>query len=175
MGRRDAIEANAMNRDQAELVPLSRAPWRPLPVFAAEREGGAVSPDQIARILIVEDDYFVGLQNEDMLTKAGFSVVGVATTGDYALALAAREKPDLVLMDIRLAHSGDGVDTAIKLLQKHRIRSIFVTAHADPAIRSRAVSARPLGWLIKPFTAAALVKAVREALVAKRGEGLTSC
>lgn len=41
------------------------------------------------RILIVEDDYFVGLQNEDMLTKAGFSVVGIATSADDALALVA--------------------------------------------------------------------------------------
>jgi two-component system, response regulator PdtaR len=157
--------------DQAELFPLSLAPRRPLPVFAAEDEGKAISADQTARILIVEDDYFVGLQNEDMLTKAGFSVVGVATTADYALTLAARETPDLVLMDIRLAHSGDGIDTAIKLLQRHRIRSIFVTAHADPATRSRGAAARPLGWVVKPFTAGALIKAVRDALAARGGEG----
>jgi two-component system, response regulator PdtaR len=165
------IEATAMNKGRAELVPLSRTPRRQLPVFAAEREEDAISPNQTARILIVEDDYFVGLQNEDMLTKAGFSVVGVATTADYALTLAAREMPDLVLMDIRLAHSGDGIDAAVKLLQRHQIRSIFVTAHGDSATRSRAVPARPLGWLVKPFTAAALVKAVREALATRRGEG----
>ncbi len=158
------------DRNKAELTPLSRTPGRPLPVFAAEHEGDAVAPDQTARILIVEDDYFVGLQNEDMLTKAGFSVVGVATTADYALTLAARETPNLVLMDIRLAHSGDGIDAAIKLLQKHRIRSVFVTAHADPDTRSRAAAAHPLGWLVKPFTVGALIKAVREALSTKRGE-----
>ncbi|MGB7125658.1 MAG: response regulator [Methylovirgula sp.] len=162
-----------MNKDQAELVPLSRTPRRPRPLFAAEREERTISPDQTARILIVEDDYFVGLQNEDMLTKAGFSVVGVATTADYALTLAAREMPDLVLMDIRLAHSGDGIEAAVKLLQRHQIRSIFVTAHADPATRSRAVPARPLGWLVKPFTEGALVKAVLDALTMKRGEGGT--
>jgi two-component system, response regulator PdtaR len=106
-----------------------------------------------------------------MLTKAGFSVVGIATSADYALALAAREQPDLVLVDIRLAHSGDGIDTAIELLRKYGLRSVFVTAYADPDTRSRASAARPLGWLVKPFTAGALVKAVREALTAKRGEG----
>ncbi|MGH6675997.1 MAG: response regulator [Xanthobacteraceae bacterium] len=160
-----------MNKGKAELVPLSRMPPRPLPVFAAEREEGAISPNQPARILIVEDDYFVGLQDEDMLSKAGFSVVGVATTADYALTLAAREIPDLVLMDIRLAYSGDGIEVAVKLLQRHQIRSIFVTGYADPAARSRAVAARPLGWLAKPFTTGALVKAVREALATKRAEG----
>lgn len=74
-------------------------------------------------------------------------------------------------MDIRLAHYGDGIDTAIKLLRKYGLRSVFVTAHADAATRSRASAARPLGWLVKPFTAGALVKAVREALTAKQEEG----
>jgi two-component system, response regulator PdtaR len=71
-------------------------------------------------------------------------------------------------MDIRLARSSDGVDAAISLLHRQGLRCVFVTAHADPATRSRAVAAHPLGWLIKPFNAAALVKAVREALAAKR-------
>ncbi len=160
-----------MGRDQAELIPLSCTPRWPSPCFAAEREEGAISVDRAPRILIVEDDYFVGLQNEDMLAKAGFVVVGIATSADYALTLAAREKPDLVLMDIRLAHHGDGIDTAVKLLQKYGLRSVFVTAHADSGTRSRAAAARPLGWLVKPFTAAALVKAVWEALAAKQAEG----
>ncbi len=159
-----------MNEVEAELIPLSRAPHEPLPCFSAEREEGAISTDEDPRLLIVEDDYFVGLQNEDMLTKAGFSVVGIATSADYALTLAAREQPDLVLMDIRLVHYGDGIDTAIELLQKYGLRSVFVTAHADPATRSRAVAARPLGWVVKPFTAGALVKAVRQALAARRRE-----
>jgi DNA-binding NarL/FixJ family response regulator len=162
-----------MNRDEAKLIPLSRTPRWPMPHFAAAREEGATSANEAPRILIVEDDYFVGLQNEDMLTKAGFLVVGIATSADYAVTLAAREQPNLVLMDIRLAHYGDGIDTAIKLLQKFGLRSIFVTAHADPATRSRANAARPLGWVVKPFTAGALVKAVREALAAKQAEGKT--
>jgi two-component system, response regulator PdtaR len=158
-----------MNGDHVELVPLARM-QPPPPYLASEKEDGAVLPGQTARILIVEDDYFVGLQNEDILTKAGFSVVGIATTADYALTLAAREKPDLALMDIRLAHSGDGVDAATALLERHELRCVFVTALSDPATRSRAATARPLGWLAKPFTAAALIKAVREGLAAKRTE-----
>jgi two-component system, response regulator PdtaR len=160
-----------MNKVQTELIPLSHAPRWPLPCFAAEREEGAISADEDPRILIVEDDYFIGLQNEDMLSKAGFSVVGIATSADYALTLAAREQPDLVLMDIRLAHYGDGIDAAIELLQKYGLRSVFVTAHADAATRSRAIAARPLGWVVKPFTAGALVKAVRAALAARQQEG----
>lgn len=156
-----------MNKNPTELVPSSRSSHRNEANFAPDREGGALSPSEPARILVVEDDYFVGLQNEDMLIKAGFAVVGIATSAEYALTLADRERPDLALMDVRLTHSGDGVDTAIKLLQLHGIRSVFVTACSDPATRSRAVVARPLGWVVKPFSAAVLAKAVREALAAK--------
>lgn len=157
-------------RDQVELVPLSRRAGQIRPCFAAAGDEGVVSASQAPRILIVEDDYFVGLQNEDMLAKAGFSVVGIATTADYALTLAVEKHPDLVLMDIRLAHGGDGIDAAVKLLQRHGLRCVFVTAHADPATRSRAAAARPLGWVVKPFTAAALVKTVSDALTSKHSE-----
>lgn len=159
-----------LSDDRAELVSSFLALGRPLPCLAAYDEESGVSVSDACRILIVEDDYFVGLQNEDMLIKAGFEVVGIATNSEYALSLAAQEQPDLVLMDIRLAQAGDGVEAASKLLERHGLRSVFVTAHADPATRSRAVSARPLGWLVKPFTAGALVKCVTDALTAKRKE-----
>ncbi|HLH11652.1 MAG TPA: response regulator [Methylovirgula sp.] len=156
--------------DEAGFASASRTPGGLPPAEAAGEESGAVSAEQGPRILIVEDDYFVGLQNEDMLAKAGFNVIGIATTAEYALTLAAERKPDLVLMDIRLAHGGDGIDAAMKLLQRFGIRSIFATAHADAGTRSRAAAAKPLGWVVKPFTAAALVKSVRDALAAKRSE-----
>jgi len=158
------------NGDRAELASLIRTPGWPVRCLAAQGEGSAVPADGARRILIVEDDYFVGLQNEDLLAKAGFAVVGIATNAEYALSLAAQEQPDLVLMDIRLAQGDDGIDAATELLQRHALRCVFVTAHAGPAMRSRGVAARPLGWLVKPFTAGALLKCVRDALAAKQRE-----
>jgi DNA-binding NarL/FixJ family response regulator len=54
-------------------------------------------------MVIVEDDYLVGLEIEEALSEAGFQVVGVAHSADEALKLVAKQCPDLAIMDIRLA------------------------------------------------------------------------
>ena len=112
------------------------------------------------RILVVEDDFIIGLELETGLTDAGFEVVGVAATAEEALALAVSECPALVVMDIRLASKRDGVDAAIDILRATGVRSIFATANQDPQIKARAASAQPLAWLSKPYeveTLAALI------------------
>ena len=92
------------------------------------KSGGAVRP---ARILLVEDDYFVALELESRLSEAGFEVVGIASTAEEALEMAASGMPELAIMDIRLGGPRDGVDAATELLAKLGVPSIFATAHAD--------------------------------------------
>ncbi len=114
------------------------------------------------RILVVEDQYFVAIDCELNLRSGGFECVGLATTAADAVELAERERPDLILMDIRLAGSADGVDAAILIYERFGIRCIFASGHADAAVRRAAERARPLGWLDKPYTCPALVQAVRD-------------
>jgi CheY-like chemotaxis protein len=83
-------------------------------------------------------------------------VIGAATEADEAVRLGAQERPDLILLDIRLARGSDGIQAAIKLYQDHNLRCVFVSAHTDGS-RNRASLAQPLGWIVKPFTAAVLV------------------
>ena len=116
------------------------------------------------RIMIVEDDYFAGLASEHALITAGYEVVGLVTNGRDAVAVAEREGPALVIMDIRLAGGSDGVAAAIQIWERQRIRSVFATAHSDMATQSRAAAAHPLGWLAKPFSGPMLVRAVADAL-----------
>jgi two-component system, response regulator PdtaR len=138
---------------------------RPGRVFARERDAGSQKgPGQSARIVIVEDDYLVASEMEAALTEAGFSVAGVAGSAEEGIGLAASERPALVIMDIRLQGTRDGIDAAIELFQEHGIRSLFATAHGDPAVRRRAQAASPVGWVLKPYTMDALVRAVRRAL-----------
>jgi DNA-binding NarL/FixJ family response regulator len=117
-----------------------------------------------ARILIVEDDYFVATGLEHALVDAGFEVVGIAVTAEQAVELGAAKKPELVLIDIRLAGSRDGIDAAVELLSKHGIRSLFATAHGDEATRARAEKAQPLGWLTKPYPTRMAVETIRNIL-----------
>jgi DNA-binding NarL/FixJ family response regulator len=120
--------------------------------------------DQPPRILVVEDDYFVGLDLEGGLREAGMQVVGPVPSAEEALALARAELPNLAVMDIRLAGSKDGIDAAIELYHELGIRSIFASAHGDAPHRQRGAAAAPLGWVQKPYDIGTVVAAVEKAL-----------
>ena len=121
--------------------------------------------DHLAKILIVEDQYFVAIDNEMTLHSAGYECVGLATNAERALALAREKRPDLIVMDIRLVGRADGVKIATAIYHELGIRSIFASGHADSYVRQTAQDARPLGWLDKPYSGEQLLNAVRAALI----------
>jgi len=127
---------------------------------AAERPAAASSPC----ILLVEDDFLVGMEVETGLQEAGYEVAGIAATAEEAVELARQRRPALAVMDIRLAGDRDGVDAALEIYRTLGIRSIFASAHGDAQVRARAEPARPLGWVAKPYRVETLLKAVEEAL-----------
>jgi CheY-like chemotaxis protein len=112
------------------------------------------------RIIVVEDDALIRLDLATQLRAAGHSVVGTADSATAAVRAVERERPDLVLMDVRLVGEHDGVAAATEIWQRFAIRSLFVSANLDPAARTRAAAANPLGFLDKPFTREGLLAAV---------------
>jgi DNA-binding NarL/FixJ family response regulator len=116
------------------------------------------------RVLVVEDDFFVSLEMEAALTESGFEMVGPANTAEDAEHCAAEQRPDLIVMDIRLLSPRDGVEAALSIFRATGIRSIFAPAHDDPHTRARAAAAKPLGWIAKPYAMDRLIALVREAL-----------
>ena len=115
------------------------------------------------KILIVDDEIWAALDMEWVVLKLGHEAVGPAATAEKAIELAGRVRPNLVLMDIRLASDSDGVGAAIEIRQRFEIPSLFVSAHGDPIMRSRAAAARPLGFIEKPFTPESLARAIEAA------------
>jgi DNA-binding NarL/FixJ family response regulator len=136
----------------------------PRPVFAPDAGDAPVAAVRNEKVLIVEDDHLVAIEAESALLEAGFEIAGIAATSEEAISLARAEKPDIVVMDIRLAGKRDGIDTAIQLFTEMGLRSVFASAHSDSASRARAEAARPLGWLSKPYQPEALVKAVAKGI-----------
>jgi DNA-binding response OmpR family regulator len=136
----------------------SRIFWSPDEPASADR------PTEAPRILIVEDDYVVGLELEAGLSEAGFAVVGPARSAVEAIRLAGSQRPMLVLMDIRLAGRRDGISAAIEIFEIFGIRSIFATAHHDQGTRVRADKAAPLGWLAKPYQLQQLISMIGTAI-----------
>lgn len=116
------------------------------------------------RVLIVEDEWVLAALAEAVLEDAHCTVVGIATTADEAVMLAEAERPDLVLMDVRLRGSRDGIDAAREIRERFGIRSLFVTANSDPEIRQQGGRADPAGWIQKPVSGGDLAAAVLDCL-----------
>lgn len=104
------------------------------------------------RVLVVEDEAIVQLHLRRLLAGLGYQVVGTAATADDAVALAGRELPDMVLMDIELRGKGDGIDAAMRLQAGDGPAVVFLTAFADEATLRRTEQAGAVGYIVKPYT-----------------------
>jgi two-component system, response regulator PdtaR len=112
------------------------------------------------RIVVVEDDVFIRLDLTTQLRAAGHTVVGTADTAADAVRVVEHQRPDLVLMDVRLVGDRDGIEAATEIWQRFAIRSLFVSANLDAATRAKASAANPLGFLEKPFAPHSLLRAI---------------
>ncbi len=129
---------------------------------ASEMRAGRARPAGI-RILVVDDEVFTRLYFRDLLSELGHMVVETAESASCAVAAARRHRPDLVLMDVRLPGERDGIDAAAEIRSRLGIPSIFLTAHSDARTRDRAAAARPLDFLVKPFSPDKIAGALRRA------------
>ncbi|MES2163689.1 MAG: ATP-binding protein [Pseudomonadota bacterium] len=116
----------------------------------------AVLPDAeeskyIARILIVEDERVVALDLSSTLEKLGYAVIGSVISGAEAIECAREQRPDLILMDIRLNGKIDGIDAAQEIHLFLNCPVIFLTAYSDEQTLHRAKQVTPFGYLVKPF------------------------
>lgn len=123
-------------------------------------------------ILIVEDQYVVAENLRAEVEAMGYEVVGLASSGQEALRLARFNKPDLVLMDIKLRGEMDGVDTAMVLRRELDVSSFFLTAFSGEGLLQRAREAEPLGFLVKPFERSGLRAGLEMALYRQKMERL---
>lgn len=115
-------------------------------------------------ILIVEDEALIASYIEEVLGGSGFHVAGIAASGPEALSLAAENHPSLALVDIRLTGPIDGIELACLLRQRFALPAIFLSGLADADTTARAQTARPLGFLPKPFLPSQVFNAIQRAL-----------
>ena len=83
------------------------------------------------KILIVEDDFMLADFAEEILVEGGFEVSGIARTVAEAVTLARKSKPDLVMLDLRLADGGLGTEVAAGLLTLGRPGVLYVTGNTS--------------------------------------------
>jgi len=103
------------------------------------------------RILVVEDELIIAKGIEKRLKALGYAVTDTAASGEEAVEKALEALPDLILMDINLPGTMDGVTAAEKIRAVADIPVIFLTAYTDSDTLARAKISEPFGYIIKPF------------------------
>jgi CheY-like chemotaxis protein len=83
------------------------------------------------RALIVEDEILIAEELKERLSVLGFSVIAAVDSAEEGIAIATRERPDVVLMDIRLKGEKDGVQATQEIHQQVDVPVVYLTAHSD--------------------------------------------
>ena len=101
------------------------------------------------RVLIADDEAMIRLGLRTILEEMGHRVVGLAADGPSTVRLAAKEKPDLVILDIKMPDM-DGLEVAEAITAKRRIPILMLTAYSDRELVDRATKLAVLAYLVKP-------------------------
>lgn len=112
-------------------------------------------------VLIVEDEFLIADLLISMVERMGLTVCGTAATADEATAMARHHQPGIVLMDVRLQGSRDGVDAALEIHEQVGSRVIFVTGSQEAATVARIHLDHPAAILFKPVSFDQLRKTIR--------------
>ena len=88
------------------------------------------------KVLIAEDDLMIADMIEEILTEHGYEVCGVARTVAEAVALGRRFKPDLAVIDFRLAGGGFGTDIVFQLSDLGTFGVLYATGNASQLVRT---------------------------------------
>jgi PAS domain S-box-containing protein len=121
------------------------------------------------RILIVEDEQIVAEELQRSLGAAGYEIVGIAGSGEEAVTRGRQSRPDLVIMDIVLSGTMDGISAA-QQLQTLGIPIVYLTAYSDRHLLERAQHTEPVGYVIKPPKTEELAAVIKLALFKREKE-----
>lgn len=112
------------------------------------------------KILIVEDEMIIAANISLQLTSLGYEVTGIIPRAEDALIHIDQQQPDILLLDINLKGTIDGIEMAQLMQKSHNIPIIYLTANADEAHFNRAKSTNPYAFISKPFKKLDLERAI---------------
>lgn len=116
----------------------------------------ASSPSSRLRLLVAASDRQVACDLRSTLERLGHVVSGPWPAGGAALTAAARRRPDVALIDLRLGGEPDAVALATRLREQGGVPVIFVIGQTSGPLLDRAMAARPAGYLKRPHSDAEL-------------------
>lgn len=115
-----------------------------------------------ARILITDDALFMRVSLKNILTGAGYEVVGEAATGKEAVSMFGELQPDIVTMDITMPEM-DGL-TALKEIRAQfpHAKIVMCTAMGQQAMVKEAITAGAKDFIVKPFQPERVIEAIQK-------------
>lgn len=120
-------------------------------------------------VLIVEDDALTALELSNLAAQVGCRVVGLASTGPRGVALADHLRPDLVLLDVRLAKGTDGLDAARQIRRQLKLDVVLISGWVPEEGMDETTADLPL--VRKPFVAEDIREMLRRRLGLGTGYG----
>jgi len=103
-------------------------------------------------VMIVEDELITAEAIAILLKKLNYNPIAIVPSGEEAISKIKNLNLDLVLMDIILAGTMDGIETAETINKNYNIPIIFITAYGDKKTLNRAKLSEPYGYIVKPIT-----------------------
>jgi CheY-like chemotaxis protein len=114
------------------------------------------------KVLIVEDEAIVAMENKMNLTRAGLLVMGTVSSAEDAILKIRDEVPDLILMDIKLKGNLNGIE-AVNLIRKtHAIPVVFLTGNSDNKTQLLMKEIPNTTYLLKPVLTNDLIASVQK-------------
>ncbi len=102
------------------------------------------------RIVIVEDDYIIQELHRHYVENLGHEVVGAFVSGKEAIEFFKENSADLIMMDIRLEDSLDGIETMAKIQEMSPTPVVYVSGNTEESNFRRAINTNMKGFLSKP-------------------------
>ena len=121
-------------------------------------------------VLIVEDDWIVTADLKAILEQYHYQVCGTVSKKDEVISAAIENNPDVILIDVSIQDSMDGISLAHRIQSECPTPIVFVTSYEDQSSLEKTESAHAFSHILKPFDEREVHTAVEMALYRKQVE-----
>ncbi|MBI3562041.1 MAG: EAL domain-containing protein [Gammaproteobacteria bacterium] len=125
---------------------------------------------ETTHVLIVEDERIVALDLKTRLQTLGYVVDATLARGEQAVEYVSIKPPNIILMDIHLEGTMDGIEAAKCIFEQHKLPVVFLTAYAEDETLLRACHSMPFGYLVKPCDTREIHATLQIALTRRKSE-----
>lgn len=124
--------------------------------------GQEIAHQVATNVLIIEDELLIAMDLETIVTSLGHTVQDVATTKTEALSAVKKQRPGLILADVKLADGSSGLDAAKEIVAESEVPIIFITAYPEKVLTGE--RPEPTFLISKPFQRETVMAIISQAL-----------